>query len=155
MHNAHLLAALNADLNREYQMIVCYLYHLYSPAAPTCAATRDALRARIASETSHADRLARVITALGGTPAVERPDLPVALDSGNLLAVELTLERQMIAAYEQRCRDTADDPALHAVLASLLAEERAHAAEIEVALAAHEGHATIPPAEPPPLTAVA
>jgi bacterioferritin (cytochrome b1) len=150
-----MLAALNADLDREYQMIICYLYHLYSAAGQDSAASRETLRARIATETSHADQLARLITALGGVPAVQHPQAAPWHDGADLLGCELALERQMIAAYEERCHQAADDPALHAVLRDILAAERAHVAEIEAALAARESRAALPPLDPPPLTAVA
>lgn len=155
MQDAELLAALTTDLDREYQTIVCYLYHLYSAIGRENAASVDVLRARIASETSHAEQLARLIVALGGKPCLHPPHSALRRDLTELLNYELALERQLVAAYEERCRQAADDPALRAVLADILANERAHLAEIEATLGTHESRASVPPLDPPSLTAVA
>ncbi|MBI2322737.1 MAG: ferritin-like domain-containing protein [Chloroflexi bacterium] len=156
MQDAELIAALNADLCREYEIAAHYLYHVYSATGQESAACLEALRARVAAEMAHADQLARLIVALGGRPTLRSPR-PAGGDAlADLLARGLALEEALIAGYEERCRQAAEDPALRAVLARMLDEERRHAAEIEALLPSRGDLASAaPPAELPPLTAVA
>lgn len=156
MQDAELIAALNADLCREYEIVAHYLYHVYSATGQESAACLEALRARVAVEMAHADQLARLIVALGGRPAL-RPPRPASGDAlTDLLARGLALEEALIAGYEERCRQAAEDPALRAVLARMLDDERRHAAELAALLEPRGDASPAAPAdELPPLTAVA
>lgn len=156
MPDAELIAALNADLCREYEIVAHYLYLVYSATGQESAACLEALRARVAVEMAHADQLARLIVALGGRPTLRPPRLAMGGALVDLLAGGLALEEALIAGYEERCCQAADDPALKAVLERILEAERQHSAELRALLAPRGAlGSAAPPAELPPLTAVA
>lgn len=130
MPMSDLIVGLQEDLAGEYQSVVQYLQHAYLAAGIERSRFSTLLRQHALVEMRHADRLAKTISALGGSPA---PTAPAQDSPGSLrdaLALDVSRETEQVERYRQRIEQIDDDPALKSIIEDILAEEEDHLASL-------------------------
>lgn len=97
-----LVAALNEDLQTEFQSVVQYVQHTAAITGPEYLSTVDELKVHLGQELNHAQVLAEQIAFLGGTPSTVVPAVPSWTDSEAALEADLRLEESQLERYRQR-----------------------------------------------------
>jgi bacterioferritin len=100
--NEKFVAALNEDLQTEFQSIVQYVQHTASITGAQYASTVDELKVHVTQELTHAQVLAEQIAFLGGTPTTDVPAVPAWQDSKGALEADLRLEQSQLGRYRER-----------------------------------------------------
>ncbi|HEV7467922.1 MAG TPA: ferritin-like domain-containing protein [Candidatus Dormibacteraeota bacterium] len=123
---------LNQVLVAEHTVINAYtvgLPLLGSVIAPLATAFRQ-------NHVDHRDRLAQVITGLGGTPTPARGSYDLGTpptDEGTTTSLAATLEEQSARAHYSALRQL-DDPIVVQLLASIMGDEAQHSAVLRTLL---------------------
>ncbi len=123
---------LNQLLVTEHTVIHAYtvgLPLLGSMTAPVATAFRQ-------NHADHRDRLAEVITGLGGTPTPARDSYDLGTppaDEGTMTSLAATLEEQAAKAHYAALRQL-DDPVVVQLLASIMGDEAQHSAVLRTVL---------------------
>jgi bacterioferritin (cytochrome b1) len=123
---------LNQVLVAEHTVIHAYtvgLPLLGSVTAPLASAFRQ-------HHVDHRDRLARVVTGLGGTPTPARDGYDLGTppaDEGTMTSLAATLEEQSARAHHAALRQL-DDPIVVQLLASIMGDEAQHSAVLRTVL---------------------
>jgi bacterioferritin len=132
-----LLEGLNHDLAREYQAVLMYSHFSARLTGPNRQELRTLFQAEIRDELVHAQFLADKITALEGDPVTIPDAVPKAQDNREMLVCALMAEKQAIAEYGDRIRqsDEFGDVGLKVALENLVADETRHKEELERILA--------------------
>jgi bacterioferritin len=128
-----LIDGLNADLNRELEAVLRYLYHSATATSLLGHELRELLKKDIAGELNHAVFLADKIAALGGSVKIS-PAMPKAVRSAKeMLEENIAAERQVVVSYSERVKqaESFGDMGLVIRLEDILAEETDHAEELE------------------------
>jgi bacterioferritin len=108
MENAELVAALNEDLEIEFQSIVQYVQHVAVLKGAEYLSTIEELRVHVAQELQHALVLAEQVDFLGGTPTTAVPAVPSATDPRHALQLDLELEEDQLQRYRDRTKQAND-----------------------------------------------
>lgn len=132
-----LIDGLNHDLAGEYQAIVMYIQYSAKLTGPYRRELRALFQAEITDEQAHAQFLADKIASLGGQPTTEPRAIPNADQPKEMLEHALAAEKQAIADYDERLRqtETFGDVGLKVSLENQVADETRHKEEIERVLA--------------------
>jgi bacterioferritin len=128
-----LIDGLNADLNRELEAVLRYLYHSATATSLLGHELRELLKKDIAGELNHAVFLADKIAALGGAVKIS-PAMPKTVRSAKeMLEENIAAERQVVVSYTERVKqaESFGDMGLVIRLEDILAEETDHAEELE------------------------
>jgi bacterioferritin len=102
------VAALNEDLETEFQSIVQYVHHIATISGAEFLSTVDELKVHLSQELSHAQILAEQVSFLGGTPSTSVPAVESAPDSKAALTSDLRLETNQLERYRERFAQAMD-----------------------------------------------
>jgi len=128
-----LVDGLNADLNRELEAVLRYVYHAATATSLLGHELRELLKPDIAGELAHAMFLADKIAALGGEVKIQ-PTMPHKVRSAKeMLEQDVAAERHVVASYTERIAqaEAFGDKGLAIRLENILAEEVDHYEELE------------------------
>jgi bacterioferritin len=96
------VAALNEDLQTEYQSIIQYVNHVATITGAEFLSVIDELKIHLQEEVTHAQILAEQITFLEGSPTTEVTPVEPAQDNREALAADLRLETRQLERYRER-----------------------------------------------------
>jgi bacterioferritin len=136
MDTESFVAALNDDLQTEFQSIIQYVNHVATISGAEFLAVVDELKVHLQQELSHAQILAEQVAFLGGTPTVEAAGVEVASDSRAALDADLKLETRQLERYRERFAQ-ANELGLADVaeaLRPLLEQTQEHVRDLQTAL---------------------
>jgi bacterioferritin len=103
MDTESFVAALNEDLQTEFQSVIQYVNHVATISGAEYMSVIDELKIHLTQELSHALTLAEQIGFLGGTPATSAtPVVANAGDSRAALVADLELETNQLERYRER-----------------------------------------------------
>jgi bacterioferritin len=102
MDTESFVAALNEDLETEYQSIVQYINHVATISGAEFLGVIDELKIHLQQELSHAQILAEQISFLGGVPTTTVAPVAVSGDSRAALGADLKLETGQLERYRER-----------------------------------------------------
>lgn len=127
-----LLAGLNEDLAAEYQAVIMYRSYAALVSGPYRQELRGFFEGEIPDELGHAAILADKIVALGGTPTVDVPPVPITSDVRQMLENTLQAEIDTIARYTKRIdqAEKAGELGLKLQLENLVVDESTHRDDI-------------------------
>jgi bacterioferritin len=133
---AALVAALNRDLETEFQSIVQYVQHVATVSGAEYMNIVDELKVHLGQELAHAQVLAEQVSFLGGVPSTAVPDVPTAAGPREALQADLALEQDQLDRYRSRVQDATDlglaDVA--EALRPLLTQTQEHVRDLQTAL---------------------
>ena len=96
------VAALNEDLETEFQSIVQYVSHIATITGAEYLSTIDELKTHVVQELQHAQILAEQVSFLGGTPTTAVPPIDHIEDARSALSADLKLEERQLENYRER-----------------------------------------------------
>ena len=138
----YLIEELNRLRATEITSFLQYKQHAFMAVSLLAPGMKADFEAHAAAEMQHADMLAKRIQQLGGVPIYRPMEIastaaqigvhpeqgPTLLD---MVAENLLLERQQIAAYSALVREVGDkDPTTRRILETILEESEGHASEL-------------------------
>ncbi len=135
-----LVNLLNDALATELVCVLRYKRHHYTATGLASPKIAQEFLVHAGEESAHADRLARRIVQLGGTPdfspehLLERSHAPYdeSLELVAMIRANLMAERVAIESYTQLIAMTGtQDPTTRRLLEDILADEQQHAAELQ------------------------
>ncbi len=130
------VAALNRDLELEYQSIIQYVQHIAVVKGAQYQSTLDELAIHVRQELDHALALARQIDFLGAVPSTRVDEPAPKTEPREALESDLALEEGQLARYRERV-DQANELGLPDVaesLAPLLQQTQEHTRDLRAAL---------------------
>ena len=129
---SELIDGLNQDLSAEYQAVVMYRTYASLVSGPWRQELRAFFEGEIPDELGHAAFLADKIVALGGTPAVSVPPVPIPRDAREMLENALQAEVDTIERYTKRIQQAEEcgEIAIKVQLENLIVDESQHRDEI-------------------------
>jgi bacterioferritin len=130
------VAALNEDLETEYQSIVQYINHVAVISGAEFLSVIDELKVHLQQELSHAQILAEQVAFLGGTPSTKVGPVEATNGSRAALAADLRLETDQLERYRERFAQ-ANELGLADVaeaLRPLLEQTQEHVRDLQTAL---------------------
>jgi bacterioferritin len=136
METEKFVAALNEDLQSEYQSIVQYINHIATISGAEYLGVIAELSAHLPQELSHAQILASQISFLGGAPTTTVAPVETAADSRVALVADLHLETGQLERYRERFSQ-ANELGLADVaeaLRPLLEQTQEHVRDLQTAL---------------------
>jgi bacterioferritin len=102
MDTESFVAALNEDLQTEYQSLIQYVNHVATISGAEYLSVIDELKVHLQQELTHAQILAEQVSFLGGSPTTEVAPVEPASDSRAALVADLRLERSQLERYRER-----------------------------------------------------
>jgi bacterioferritin len=105
MDNAEFIAALNGDLETEFQSIIQYVNHVAVLKGAEYLSIIDELKIHLTQELTHATVLAEQVAFLGGEPSIKATTVTPAepdADAATALRADLSLERDQLIRYRER-----------------------------------------------------
>lgn len=108
MNTEALVAALNDDLETEYQSIIQYVNHIATITGAEFLSVVEELKVHLNQELAHAQILAEQVAFLGGAPTTKATPVAVVADSRAALAADLSLEADQLARYRERFSQAMD-----------------------------------------------
>ncbi len=131
-----LIAALNQDLEREYQAIIAYVNYSQVIKGAQYMTIAKELEKHAGEELAHALQIAKQIDYLGGEPTVTPKPVKTSKDAQAMLRFDLDNELETIAHYRQRIRDAESlgEFAMCEVLREIVKQEQEHAIDLATAL---------------------
>ena len=129
---SELIDGLNEDLAAEYQAVVMYRTYAALVSGPWRQELRAFFEGEIPDELGHAAFLADKIVALGGTPTVNVPPIPIARDAREMLENALQAEVDTIERYTRRIQqaEACGDISIRVQLENLIVDESSHRDDI-------------------------
>lgn len=133
MKREDLIAALNRDLEGEFQAVVMYVTYAAAVTGPHRPMLKQFFAAEIPEELAHAQFLADKIASLGGEPSRTPREVPPAADAREMLERVLEAERQAIRDYKERAEQAAafGDKGLATHLETIVEDETGHFEETD------------------------
>lgn len=138
----HLIEELNRLRATEITSFLQYKQHAFMAVSMLSPGMKADFESHAATELQHADMLAERIQQLGGVPIYQPMEIAsqaaaagVHPEQGptlsDMVAENLMLERQQVAAYTALVREVGDkDPTTWRILSSILEETEKHASEL-------------------------
>ena len=138
----YLIDEMNQLRATEITSFLQYKQHAFMAVSLLAPGMKADFEAHAAAEMQHADMLAQRIQQLGGVPIYRPMEIAsTAAEAGlhpeqgptllDMVAENLMLERQQIAAYSALIREVGDkDPTTRRILETILAESEGHASEL-------------------------
>jgi bacterioferritin len=105
---AAFVAALNEDLETEFQSIVQYVSHIATISGAEFLSTIDELKVHLGQELQHAQILAEQVSFLDGVPSTRVPPVEHIEDGRSALAADLKLEQGQLERYRERFSQAMD-----------------------------------------------
>jgi bacterioferritin len=102
MDTESFVAALNEDLQTEYQSLIQYVNHVATISGAEYLSVIDELKVHLQQELTHAQILAEQVSFLGGSPTTEVAPVEPATDSRAALVADLRLETSQLERYRER-----------------------------------------------------
>jgi bacterioferritin len=136
MDTESFVAALNEDLETEYQSIIQYVNHVATISGAEFLSVIDELKVHLQQELSHAQILAEQVSFLGGSPTTAVAPVDTASDSRSALSADLKLETRQLERYRERFAQ-ANELGLADVaeaLRPLLEQTQEHVRDLQTAL---------------------
>lgn len=136
MDRESLVAALNEDLELEYQSIVQYVQHIATVKGAEYQSTLDELATHVRQELDHAMTLARQVDFLGEVPSVRVATPVESVEPREALEADLALEERQLARYRERVEQATELglPDVAETIAPLLQQTQEHARDLRAAL---------------------
>lgn len=133
MKKNDLIAALNRDLEGEFQAVVMYVTYAAAATGPHRPMLKQFFGAEVPEELAHAQFLADKIASLGGEPSTTPRPVPAAADARAMLENVLEAERQAIRDYKERAEQAAafGDKGLATHLETIVEDETGHFEETD------------------------
>ena len=133
---AQLIAALNADLSREYQAIIAYVVYSQVLKGAEYMAIAKELETHAQEELQHAITIARQIDYLGGTPTVTPLPVKESDDAKTMLKADLENENATVRNYRQRVQqcEALGEYAIAEDIREILRQEQEHQIDLATAL---------------------
>jgi bacterioferritin len=130
-----LIAALNEDLQREYQATIAYVVYSQTLKGASYMTARE-LELHAAEELRHAVIIAKQIDYLGGSPAVSPKPVKATDKRGEMLRADMESEKQTIRNYRERLKqsEALDEFALAEDIREILRQEQEHLVDLATAL---------------------
>lgn len=130
------VAALNEDLQTEYQSVIQYVSHIATVTGAEYLRVIDELKVHLTQELSHAQILAEQVSFLGGKPSTTVTPVVEAEDSQQALAADLRLETNQLERYRERVQQAADLGLVDVAeaLRPLLEQTQEHVRDLQTAL---------------------
>ncbi|MEO8682588.1 MAG: ferritin-like domain-containing protein [Vicinamibacterales bacterium] len=131
-----LIAALNEDLQREYQAIIAYVVYSQTLKGAAYMAIAKELEAHAGEELSHAITIAKQIDYLGGSPAVTAKPVKVTDKPEEMLRADLDNETQTIRNYRERLKqcEALEEFGMAEDIREILRQEQEHLSDLATAL---------------------
>jgi bacterioferritin len=131
-----LIAALNGDLEREYQAIISYVNYsqVLKGAAYMSIAGELAIDAK--EELDHALQISNHVDYLGGMPSVKPREVRTSEKAEDMLRFDLENERETISQYRRRVKQAEElnEFAIAESLRGILVQEQDHLIALATAL---------------------
>ncbi|MCB1008480.1 MAG: ferritin-like domain-containing protein [Acidobacteria bacterium] len=133
MKRDDLIAALNRDLEGEFQAVLMYVTYAANATGPHRPMLKQFFASEVPEELAHAQFLADKIASLGGTPSTTPRAVPAATDARQMLENVLEAERQAIRDYKERAEQAAafGDKGLATHLETIVEDETEHFEETD------------------------
>ncbi|MFN8028198.1 MAG: ferritin-like domain-containing protein [Acidimicrobiia bacterium] len=133
---AKLVAALNRDLETEFQSVVQYTQHVATVTGAEYMNIVDELKVHLGQELAHAQVLAEQVSFLGGVPSTNVPEIPRADGPREALLADLALEQDQLERYRSRVQDATDLGLVDVAeaLRPLLTQTQEHVRDLQTAL---------------------
>jgi len=130
------VAALNEDLELEYQSMIQYIQHIATVKGAEYQSTLDELATHVRQELDHALTLARQIDFLQGVPSMRVHEPAPSAAPRQALESDLALEEAQLARYRDRVEQANELglPDVAESLAPLLQQTQEHARDLRAAL---------------------
>ena len=131
-----LIAALNDDLEREYQAIIAYVVYSQVLKGAEYMAIADELEIHAGEELAHAITIAKQIDYLGGTPNLVPKPVKLSAKPKELLRFDLDNEAETIRHYRRRLRqcEALGEFAMAEHIREILVNEQEHLIDLATAL---------------------
>ncbi|MCA9286965.1 MAG: ferritin-like domain-containing protein [Phycisphaerales bacterium] len=128
MKRDDLIAALNRDLEGEFQAVLMYVTYAANATGPHRPMLKQFFASEVPEELAHAQFLADKIVALGGTPTAEAAPVPEAKSNREMLEAVLKAERAAAERYTVRSRqaEAFGDKGLQVQLEDMVRDESQH-----------------------------
>ncbi len=136
-----IIALLQQNMNAEFQATLQYICHRISVYRRD-SVLGESFKSAALDEMAHILYFSDMIDKLGGTPCFT--DWPIHTGSAlvEMLQADIALEQEARARYSAQLEILQDQPQLHALIASVLADEEEHHEEFSVCLKRHAGDST-------------
>ena len=133
---AQLIAALNADLSREYQAIIAYVVYSQVLKGAEYMAIAKELETHAQQELQHALTIARHIDYLGGSPTTTALPVKQSDKPREMLRADLENENATIRNYRERLRqcEALEEYAIAEDIREILRQEQEHQVDLATAL---------------------
>lgn len=132
MGRNELIGKLNKAMSLELSGVIQYSQHSYLVAGKDREVFKEYFRDQAEEAQDHAEFLGDKIVALGGVPTVEPAVIRQSVDLEEMLAQDLELEREAMAAYMEAWRSCDDqDLPTKFWLEEHIAQEQLHIEELE------------------------
>jgi bacterioferritin len=131
-----LIAALNDDLQREYQAIIAYVIYSQVLKGAQYMQIAKELEVHAGEELQHAITISKQVDYLGGYPAAVPKPVATPEDAQGMLRADLDNELETIAHYRVRVRqaESLGEYAISEQIREILIQEQDHAIELATAL---------------------
>lgn len=131
-----LIAALNEDLQREYQAIIAYVVYSQTLKGAAYMSIAKELELHAAEELRHALIIAKQIDYLGGSPAVTPKPVKVTDKAEAMLRADLENEKETIRNYRERLKqcEALEEFGMAEDIREILRQEQEHLIDLATAL---------------------
>ena len=131
-----LIAALNEDLEREYQAVIAYVVYSQVLKGAEYMNIAAELETHASEELAHALTIAKQIDYLGGMPAVTPKPVRTSKNAKEMLRFDLENERVTIGHYRDRVKqcETLGEYGMAEEIRQILVQEQEHLIDLATAL---------------------
>ena len=130
------IAALNADLSREYQAIIAYVNYSQVLKGAAYMNIADELAVHAKEELDHALKISNAVDYLGGMPSVTPKPVRTSEKAEDMLRFDLENEKETIRQYRRRLKqsEALDEYAISETIREILIDEQDHLVALATAL---------------------
>jgi len=131
-----LIAALNEDLEREYQAVIAYVVYSQVLKGAEYMNIAAELETHASEELAHALTIAKQIDYLGGMPAVTPKPVRTSKNAKEMLRFDLENERVTIGSYRDRVKqcEALGEYGMAEEIRQILVQEQEHLIDLATAL---------------------
>jgi bacterioferritin len=131
-----LIAALNGDLEREYQAIISYVNYSQVLKGAAYMSIADELAIHAKEELDHALQISNHVDYLGGMPSVKPREVKTSEKAEDMLRFDLENEKETISQYRRRVKQSEElnEIAIAESLRGILVQEQDHLIALATAL---------------------
>jgi len=131
-----LIAALNEDLEREYQAVIAYVVYSQVLKGAEYMNIAAELETHASEELAHALTISKQVDYLGGMPAVTPKEVRTSKSAKAMLQFDLENERVTIAHYRERVKqcEALGEYGMAEEIRQILVQEQEHLIDLATAL---------------------